>query len=96
MFAPDDYFVDPLPYLLDSETTIVRAGVTNVNADYGEQAPTISLFPTSTNDALFFYTRTSHSRQGDNVIHKFYRPDGTVASQFGGPIAQNGNLKRQF
>ena len=93
--APNEYYIDPLPYQADAAPTVLDAVVTNYSAfgspDPGERMSALSEFSTTENDTAFLTYFFSHLNDGDQITAHWKRPDGTVAETDG--FTQSGDRR---
>lgn len=82
-FAPNSYWVNPLPYGGDVSPFAFASGISNYDpgSDIGESPVAVTSVPSSTNgtDILYFWMQTYGLSNNDVLTWKYYRPNGTLA-----------------
>jgi len=76
------YFADPVPvYQGDQASRSKASGISNDNADLAVGPSSKTVFDMAESDDVWFWTRISHLDPGDQLVTRWYRPDGTQHSQ---------------
>ena len=80
-YEPNTYWVNPLPYQGDVPPSITDQGTTNYDptADMDERPDSVTVFPSSSGWAVWYWFDISYLDAGDQMAIDWYRPDGSLA-----------------
>ncbi len=83
-YAPTQYWANPVPYQGSLAGDIMDSGIANYTVwpDFKERPSGVSVFKLGQLDTVWFWNRSSHFRPGQFVTIDWYRPDGSLYTQY--------------